>query len=158
MDVARVMIPGGSTHSLICQWQTPFVSYAFSNPSGTYQPNARLMITPTYTIQNAALNDPKLIDPNTGEPFNGSFQVSLVSLRTARSLQPNEFQSLRENTTRVCDAGLVSKQALINSYGLSADQAAAFFKNDTVITMDLHGSATWVNFANILYGVRFVGD
>ena len=49
-------------------------------------------------------------------------------------------------------------QYLMEGYGLSATQAANFFKNDTIITMGLQGNATLVNFASIIYGTRFVGD
>lgn len=157
-DVARVLIPAKSTNSLICHWQTPIVVYAFNNPTAAYQSNARFTVTPTYTIQNSVLNDPALIDPNTGAPFAGSFTTSLVGIRRARSLQPGEFQIERETGTRACIAGIVSKRSLIEGYGLSATQAANFFKNDTIITMGLQGNASLVNFASIIYGTRFVGD
>jgi hypothetical protein len=156
-DAARVLIPAKSANSLFCHWQTPFVSFGFSNPTGVDQPAARIILTPTYVIQNPVLNDPALVDPTTGVPLAGSITVSLPGVRRARSLHPGEVQVERENGTRVCDTGIVSK-ALLASYGLSAAQQAAFFKADTVITMNLVGSARLVNFASVIYGTRFVGD
>jgi hypothetical protein len=156
-DVGRVVIPARSAHSLICHWQTPFVVYGFANPTGVYQPNARFVVTPTYTIQNAVLNDPALIDPGTGLPFGGQFQLGLAGIRHARSLQPGETQVERESATRVCLGGIISKQLLVGM-GLSEAQASDFFRHDTVITMNLGGQAQLVDFASILYGVRFVAD
>jgi hypothetical protein len=156
-DVARVVIPARSAHSLICHWQTPFVVYSFSNTTGAYQPNARFSVTPNYTIQNTVLDDPALIDPATGLPYGGQFQVGLAGIRDARSLQAGEHQTERDNATRVCLGGIVSRQMLLGM-GLSDAQATEFFKRDTVITMDLVGQGQLVDFASILYGVRFVAD
>lgn len=156
-DVGRVVIPAKSANSLFCHWQTPVVVYAFSNPTGTYQPNARIVVTPSYTIQNAVLNDPSLIDPATGLPFGGSFTVGLAGIRHGRSLQPGETQIERDTETRSCIGGLVSERAL-EGMGLSDAQAKNFFKNETIITMNIQGTATLVDFASIIYGTRFVGD
>jgi hypothetical protein len=157
-DVARMIIPGKSSNSLFCHTQTPFVTYAFANNTGVYQPGARFVVSPTYTVQNASLNDPSMIDPNTGLPFNGQLTVGLSSIRHARSLQPGEYQVERDTGTRSCIAGLVSKANLMDGYGLTAAQVANFFKNDSIITMNLTGSAAMVDFAAINYGTRFFGD
>jgi hypothetical protein len=157
-DVARMIIPGKSTNSLFCHTQTPVVTYAFANNTGVYQPNARFALTPSYTIQNAVLNDPSMIDPTTGLPFNGQLKLSLAGIRHGRSLQPGENQIERDNNTRACISGLVSKANLVDSFGLTAVQAANFFKNDSIITMSLTGQAAMVDFAAINYGTRFYGD
>lgn len=156
-DIGRVVIPARSANSLICHWQTPFVVYQFANHTGAWQPNARFVATPSYTIQNAVLNDPALIDPATGAPFGGQFTLALAGIRHARSLQPGEQQLERENATRVCLGGVIGRQLLVGM-GLSEAQATQFFRNDTVITMNLTGQVGMVEFGTILYGVRFVGD
>jgi len=156
-DVGRVVIPGRSTHSLICHWQTPIVIFGFDNPTGVPQDDARFVVNPFYTIQNEVLNDPALIDPATGSPFGGSFQVGLGGIRRERSLQPGENQVEREAGTRACIGGIVSAQ-MLRGFGLSDAQVTEFFKKDTVITMDISGQAKLVEFATIIYGVRFVGD
>lgn len=157
-DAGRMMIPGKSSNSLFCHWQTPVVTYAFANPTGVYQPNARFTVTPSYKIENAVLNDPSLIDPATGLPFGGSFTTGLAGIRHSRSLQPDEFQVERDNNTRSCIAGMVSKRNLIEGFGLTEAQATNFFKNDTIITLNLQIQTRLVDFAGINYGTRFVGD
>lgn len=157
-DVARMIIPAKSSNSLFCHWQTPVVVYAFSNATGVYQPSARFVATPIYKFENAVLNDPSLIDPNTGLPYGGSFSTSLSGIRHARSLQPGEYQMERDTGTRSCIAGVVSKKNLMEGYGLTATQAANFFKNDTIITMSLQVQGAMLDFAVINYGTRFMGD
>jgi hypothetical protein len=156
-DIGRVLIPGRSTHSIICHWQTPIVIFGFHNPTGVFQDDARFVVTPTYTIENEVLDDPALVDPATGLPFGGRFQVGLGGIRRERSLQPGESQVEREAGTRVCIGGIVSAQ-MLRGFGLSDAQVAEFFKKDTTITMGMTGQAKLVEFASIIYGVRFVGD
>jgi hypothetical protein len=156
-DIGRVVIPGRATHSIICHWQTPIVIFGFANDTGVFQDDARFVATPTYTIQNEVLNDPALIDPMTGAPFGGEFTVGLGGIRRERSLQPGESQVEREAGTRVCIGGVVSAQ-MLRGFGLSDAQVTEFFKKDTVITMNMTGQAKLVEFANIIYGTRFVGD
>jgi hypothetical protein len=156
-DVARVVIPGRAAHSIICHWQTPIVIFGFGNPTAVAQEDGRFVVNPVYTIQNEVLDDPALVDPNTGAPFGGQFQVGLGGIRRERSLQPGESQVEREAGTRVCIGGIVSAQ-MLRGFGLSDAQVTEFFKKDTVITMDIAGQARFVDFATILYGTRFVGD
>jgi hypothetical protein len=157
-DAARMIIPAKSSNSLFCHWQTPIAVYSFENPTAVYQHNARIIVTPSYVVQNAVLNDPSMIDPTTGLPFNGQLTVSLAGIRHSRGLQPGDAQIDRDAETRVCIAGMISKQALIDGYGLTPTQATNFFKNDTTITMNISGSAALVGFASIIYSTRFVGD
>lgn len=157
-DAARMIIPGRSTTSLICQMQTPVTVWTFYNPTAFVIPTARFIVTPQYKIENEVLADPSLIDPNTGLPFNGSFTVSLPGIRHSRTLQPGELQTEREVSSRTCIGGIVSRRQLVESYGLSDALARKFFKKDTIITMNINGSVNGVDFASIIYGTRMYGD
>ncbi|MEO8161269.1 MAG: hypothetical protein ABI588_07600 [Arenimonas sp.] len=157
-DAARMVIPGKSSEDIFCHAQTPVAITQLRNNSGVVMPSARIIVTPSYTFQNKVLNDPALIDPNTGLPFNGQFTVSLAGIRHQQTLQPTESLVARDSNTRACIGGLVSKRALIESYGLSADLAEKFFKKDTLVTMSLNGTAQGVEFSSIIYGLRWYGD
>jgi len=130
----------------------------YSNPTGVYQGQARAIFTATYKIENEVLNDPTLIDPSTGLPYGGVINTSLGAVRDGRSLQPGETQVYRDNYTRACLGGLVSKRALMESYGLSDAQATKFFKKDTKITIGMIGSTRHVSDGSMIIGTRFVGD
>lgn len=157
-DAARVLIPARTANSLICHWQTPSVVYFFNNPTASYLGNARFQVSLSYTIQNSLFNDPSLINPLTGLPFGGSVTVGIPGIRHSRGLQAGEFQIERDASSRTCIDGLVSKRALVETYGLTAAQAANFFKNDTIISLNIVGTATLVDSATMVVGTRFVAD
>lgn len=156
--LANILIPGGSTHSLICHWQTPLIVYTFSNQTGSFQPNAEFNVAAVYTLRNEVLNDATLINPDTGLPFGGELTVGISSVRHMRSMQQGDTEYARETGTRSCIGGLVSRNALINAYGLSKAQADKFFLNDTDVSLGIEGNAKLVGFATITFGTRFVGD
>jgi hypothetical protein len=157
-SMGKVLIPAKSVKTLICHWQTPFGVMAYGNDTGVYQGGARSSVTATYRIENEVLSDPALLDPNTGLPYGGSLEVALSSVRDSRGLQPGDSQVYRDTFTRVCNGGLLSKRALIDSYGLSEAQATKFFKKDTIINIGMTGSTRFVANGSMIIGTRFVGD
>lgn len=157
-NMGQVLIPGKSVKTLLCHWQTPFASLLYGNSTGVYQGGARSTFAATYKIENEVLADPTLLDPNTGLPYGGKIETALGSISDTRSLQPGDFQVYNDNDTRVCNGGLISKRALIESYGLSEAQATKFFKKDTIITIGITGSTRHVTDGSVIIGTRFVGD
>ena len=157
-DVGRIIIPANAANSLFCHWQTPTVVASFRNTTGAIMTNAQFRANARYTLQNSVLNDPSLIDPTTGLPFGGKLTVQVVASALTRTLEPGEVGNDRETASRTCIGGIVSKRALIESYGLTPTQAANFFKNDTAVTLDLTGSTRGVQFATVFVSTRFVGD
>jgi hypothetical protein len=157
-DMGKVLIPGKSVKTLLCHWQTPFASLLYRNNTAVYQGGARASFSATYKFENEVLADPALLDPNTGLPYGGMIEVGLSSISDTRGLQPGDFQNYSDNDTRVCNGGILTKRALIESYGLSEAQATQFFKKDTVITMGIRGNTRYVSDASVIIGTRFVGD
>lgn len=157
-NMGQVLIPGKSVKTLLCHWQTPFASLLYGNGTGVYQGSARSTFAATYKIENEVLADPTLLDPSTGLPYGGKIETALGSISDTRGLQPGDFQVYNDNDTRVCNGGLISKRALIESYGLSEAQATKFFKKDTIITIGITGSTRHVTDGSVIIGTRFVGD
>lgn len=154
-----LVIPGGSSQSLLCQWITPFWQYQFDNQTGVAQPNARITLMPYLTIYNDVLNDPAAIDPSTGLPYGGQMEMGLAMTHMeSRSLDANERHLQRINYSRTCIAGIVSRYGLENMFGLPPHLADAFLQKDTTILFNLRGSATLVTDASLFYGARIVGD
>jgi hypothetical protein len=157
-DIARMTLPGRSTNSFLCHWLTPTAIGNFNNQSGYDDRNSRLSLFPSLTVENTALNAPGLVDPETGLPLNGKLNVYLNTNHVFEHLDANEQMPLRYTASRTCIGGYVSKQQLMSYYGLSEAQAADFFRNPTTIRLNLQVMASQVQYANIAYGVRFVGD
>lgn len=157
VDVDRVVLPPRSTETIICHWQTPIVSYSAGNDTGA-PAQFSVRVTPTYRIENEVLNDPALLDPNTGLPLAGSIVLPLTSINHSAQMAPGDSEFEVITGTRMCIGGLVTRDSLINTYGLSETQATRFFRRTTTIRLDLVGHTRLVDSANINVGTRFVGD
>jgi len=157
VDVDRVVLPARSTDTLICHWQTPIVGYSAANTTGAPE-QFSLRVTPTYRIENEVLNDPALTDPNTGLPLAGTIVLPLTSINQSSQMAPGGSGFEVITGTRMCIGGLVTRDSLIRTYGLSEAQATRFFRRETTIRLDLVGQTRLVDSANINVGTRFVGD
>jgi hypothetical protein len=155
--LAAMNLPAKATKDLMCFTFTPFIDLSWANFTATQQ-TASFSAFAVITIDNAVLDDPTLIDPNTGAPFNGSLTVSLSSWHHRQSLDPGQFQDEDSIHTRSCIAGLISKSALTASYGLSDTLATQFFKKPMTIHFGARGSVQMQQFAQYFYGIRLFGD
>lgn len=156
-DLDVLVLPGRSTRSLLCHWQTPVASYSAFNPTGGPE-SFQFRVTPVYRIESAVLLEPGLADPNTGLPYNGVIELGLTSVFKFGTLAPGDSGSELLTGTRMCIGGLVSRASLVQAYGLSEAQADRFFREPVTIRLGISGSARLVESASINIGTRFVGD
>jgi len=156
-DVGRMLMPAKASNSLFCHMQTPLGTALLQNQTGSPF-TARIVYNPRFTFENPVLADPSLIDPTTGLPFNGKLTQTLPGIRHQLTLQPGESYTGRDDETRVCIAGMVSKRQLMETFGLTDAQATKFFTKDTIITMGVSGSAQGVVFSSLINNVRWMGD
>jgi hypothetical protein len=156
--LATLTVPAKSTNSLLCFALTPSVNFQFHNQTGVAQPTARFVVRPTISIQNEVLNDPALINPMTGQPFNGRINLVLVTFAESRSLVANENELKQVFQSRDCIEGLLSKSALKDNYGLSAALADDFFEHATTLTLGALGDVQLVTNATYYFGIRLYGD
>lgn len=157
-DVGRIKLPRNATNSLLCYWFSPVLMIDYDNPTAA-PAVARLSYVPTVTVENPVLDDPSLIDPNTGLPFGGSLLSAVTSSeRFEVPLAAGQHLLERERDSAVCIAGLISKQTLMQNYGLSEALARQFFKKPTTLRLNVEGSAQFVGDASLYFGLRVVGD
>jgi hypothetical protein len=156
-DLAVMNLPAKATKSLICFGFTPFISVNWENFTATPQ-TARFTANGLINIENEVLDDPTLIDPGTGLPFGGVLQLALSTWHNSHTIQPGEQESERSSQTRSCIAGIVSKRALVENFGLTETQANQFFKKPMTIRFGARGSAQSSSFTSYFYGVRLYGD
>ena len=157
VDVASITLPGKSAETLLCHWQTPLVSYGANNPTLSAQ-SFNFRLTPRYRVQSEVLDDPALINPTTGAPFGGSFEVALTAFNKSHLLEPGDFESETISGARMCIGGLVSQAALIGQYGLTEAQAKKFFRKPITLTMSIGGQVRMVEAGSINIGTRITGD
>lgn len=155
--LATMQLPADVTKSLICFALTPNVNFEFHNLTGVTQSSAVYTARAVITIENEVLDDPTLIDPNTGLPYGGQMTLGLTSYSESRSIAAGERAQKSMFLSRHCIGGLVSKRSLVAS-GLSEMQAKQFFKKPMTITFGSQGTLRIVDFANYFYGIRLYGD
>ena len=157
MDLGHITLPKDSTDDLICHWATPAVFFSYHNSTGA-PVLARFRATATYRIESAVLQDPALIDPTTGAPFDGHIDTAITLHSEAKTLAAGAVEDHQVRGTRTCIAGLVSKSQLVSTYGLTEKLATKFFKEPITIRAGVSAAANWVSGAQILFGTRFTGD
>lgn len=157
-DVGHITLPGGSTHSLLCFQTSALNSWQFHNNTMTAQ-YAQISLNETVTIESPLLTDRSLIDPTTGQPFNGKLTawIGLLASHWA-TLQPGAEQGDSGWVTRGCEGGAISKAQLRQVYGLSDKIADQFFQMPITIRLNASGDAQLVEWGGMSFGVRFYGD
>jgi hypothetical protein len=156
-NLAAIRLPARATRSLICFSITSAHSFGFANDTDVRQNNALFRTTAMITVESEVLNDPTLIDPNTGLPFGGRFTLPFGTFGEFRTIDPGERASRTVRETRDCIGGLLNRASLL-AMGLSEAQVARFFRRPMRIVFGLSGGAAMVDGANLLYGVRLYGD
>jgi len=156
-NIGLIKLPARATNSILCHSLTSLPLWHFSNP--TANPGLAAFRYSTFmTIESEVLNDPNLIDPGTGLPFNGSFETGFSQITDTQTCQPGEQATRRNNTTRACIGGLVNKASLVQDFGLTAAQADDFFKKPITIHLHIQLATAFVDSALVLYGLRLFGD
>jgi len=157
-DLAMIELPGKATNSLMCFTFTPFASWNWSNDTGSQQ-TAEMFLRPAVRIESEVLDDPGLIDPNTGLPFNGVlFDQTVSTFLQSRTLAVGETDFQFRATTRSCTGGLVNPRTLRDVYGLSDPLIEEFFKKPITVSFGVRGRVAMVTDASFSVGVRLYGD
>ena len=155
--LATLSLPSKASKSLLCFTLTPFIFVNWQNSTGA-PALARFSANADITIANPLLDDPALIDPNTGLPFGGAIQVSLSTWSNTHTMQNGEIDNERSTQSRACIAGVISQRALVDNYGLTTNQAKDFFKKPMTLTFGSRGSVSLSTFTQYFYGFRVYGD
>ena len=156
-DLAVIRLPARSTNSLLCHTLTPGLSFGFYNGTGADQygyVSARALIT----VESEVLNDPTILNPSTGQPYGGKLETSLSTYHEDKMLAPNAYESKTMFLTRHCIGGFLSKQALVQGYGLTEAQAAELFRKPITLRFGASGSTQMTEYLHYLYGMRIYGD
>lgn len=157
VDLGSITLPKNSSDSLLCHWITPNGFFSFLNPTGS-PVTASFRAVASYRLESAVLNDPGIVAPGTGQPYNGAIEITLPTFNLSRTLAPGEMQLQEIRDSRICIGGLISQQALVEAYGLSEAQAKKFFKEPITIRGGMRITANWIERAGMYYGTRFMGD
>lgn len=153
-----ISLPRGASESLLCHMFSPLLSVQYENP--TAGPGlALLRYQPTLTIESPVLDNPALINPQTGLPFGGSLRTGMSAAEfKSFTLGANEYHSETSRDTAACIAGFLTKRSLVEVYGLTEAQARQVFRKPITIRLNVSGSVRFVQEASLIFGLRVTGD
>lgn len=155
-NIGRITIPGKSVSNIIYAIANNTAAFDLFNLNAT-PVLGRISYVPSVTIESVALNDPSLIDPTTGNPFNGSFTTSgLGTLATSKTLAAGatEFQS--NSYTRANTLGF--SRTFFAALGLPNPVIDQIYKNPVTIKLNIRVSSRFVDSATLAYTIRFLGN
>jgi hypothetical protein len=156
--LATMTIPARSTHSMLCFALTPSIAFTFHNQTGVAQPTANFLVHSTITIENELLNDPALINLQTGLPFNGRINLPVFSYLESRSMAVNERDQKHFMPSRHCMEGLIARRALKDNFGLPTAIVDDFFNHDINLIFGAGGELRLVSAGAYYFGIRLYGD
>lgn len=155
-NVTSIVIPAGSTHSIVWPMFHHNVGYVFNNDTGVSQV-ANFLFAIDLTLESAALLDPTLINPDTGQPFNGSYLVRFNGAeQTNRPISPGERVLQRR---RLDSSGnQFFDYQFLQSLGLSDKVIKQIFKGQITLHLGIRGNAKLVDTAGGNFSMRLFGD
>jgi len=155
-DVGRITIPGKSVANVVYAIANHSLSFDVFNPNAnTVQ--GRFTYSPSVTIESEALNDPSLIDPTTGNPFNGSFTTGgFGTYFVTKSLASGASEFTTQSYSRANTIGF--SRIFFAGLGLPASVIDQLYKKPMTIRLNVRVSARWVDSATMLFSIRFLGN
>lgn len=154
-DEAVVHLPGRSARSLLCFVINPFGFATLQNTSATRQYASYTMFA-RWRIESEVLNDPTLINPGTGLPFNGGIDSGSSLASEFMTLEPGGQRDMQVFFTRTCNAGHLTRRGLIEM-GLSEAQAREVFRKPITLRFGAGLSVSWGQ-GFLTPGYRILGD
>ena len=156
-NLGSITLPGNTFKTNMYMIPSHFLDYELFNQTGVFQPFARFNYVPYITIESTALNDPRAVDPVTHAPLNGKLDINLSAARNIdRSLFPEErihegFTYSRATIGGITKAGLVDM-------GVPLDVSDRMFRGPMTIRMNMRGRTRLVDFAQMFYAIRILGN
>lgn len=156
-DLTSIVIPANSTHSIVWPVFFQLAQYELYNNTAATQDPALFQINIIMTLDSAALLDPTLINPDTGLPYNGSYQVSFSPAEGEnRSMAPGErvLRKIRNAST----GNLALDYGFLLGLGLPDSVVKKIFSGQITLHLGLQINARYVDFGVGAFSMRLIGD
>ena len=150
-----IAVAANASRSLITVSMNPVANYYMHGVTGgtsTLYLNAQVKIT----IESSVLSDPSLINPLTGQPFNGKIETTSQWIYDMRHNEPSG--SFQVATKQPFETTVLSRRGLTSGYGLSATRAALVFARPITVKIELLGGMQGSGMLNFFMGARLFGD
>jgi hypothetical protein len=157
-DIGRVTLPANTVKTVLYRLANHSLNYQLFNTTGTQNASATFRYQPYMTIESAALNDPRAIDPTTGLPLNGRLDISVGGNRTVtRTMNVGERDNQFFSYSRGDNDGL-TKSFFRENYNLPPDIVNNLFNGQITIRLNMRGTVRLVDQGILSYGIRLLGN
>jgi hypothetical protein len=157
-NVVTIDLPAASTNSLVCFTVTPLVAYTLLNSSAAAA-TGRMTWRADVVVKSDVLDNPALINPVTGKPFNGAISIQgLTSHSVNKTLAAGAMDNEVTQYSRECQYGIVSLAGLQSAYGLSPATAQAVLSSAMSFRFSVTTTSTFATAITSRVGVRLFGD
>jgi hypothetical protein len=155
-DLGRITIPGKMVSNVIYMINNHNTNWIFQNSTAS-NASGRMTYTPTITIESDALNDPAAIDPNTGNPMNGSYTTAGNGSKSmVETLFPGYAATHLEAYSRANTVGL--SRTFFAALGLPTSVINQLYKKPVTIRLGAIVTVRYVTFGDFLYSARLLGN
>ena len=156
-DLGSITLPGNTFRTNMYLIPTNFVNFEFFNTTPTPQGFALFRYQPYFTLESAALNDPRAIDPVSHLPLAGKVVVNFGIVKGIdQSLAVGERIHDQQAFSRATIAGIT--KAGLADMGVPGDVAERMFRGPITIRMGMKGNARLVDFAEMFWAARIMGN
>jgi hypothetical protein len=155
-NATSIVIPAGSTHSIVWPVFHHIAWYEFINDTGVSQ-IANFALAIDLTLESAALSDPSLINPDTGQPFNGSYLVQFTPAE-ASNMSISAGERVRQRRRLASSGNQFFDYQFFQSLGLSDKVIKSIFSGQITLHLGIRGNAKLVDTASGNFSMRLFGD
>jgi hypothetical protein len=161
LEVTNFTVRASPGRSTLCAHHTESLSYAFMRRATSGEGLSSFRFTYRYEIQSAVLNNPSLILPQTGLPFNGKISLPYAvagSFIDQGYLGPQQ-RVQRGRKTGLLDCGTLLNHAMLTIlYGLDSATAQEVMSQPITIRMYVSGALEATDGANYTLFLHTMGD
>jgi hypothetical protein len=154
-SVGEIVVAANESRSLLTLNMQPVAQYTLNNPTAA---RATSIISGVIrvSIESSVLSDPTLINPVTGQPFNGKIESSYQWIYDQRTSEPGATFGMTNKMP--FETPILSRKSLTSVYGLSATRAAYVFARPMTVKISITGNLLGSGSANFFMNGRLFGD
>lgn len=156
LDIGSISFPENTFQNVIYLLTTNYNNFYLSNTTATNQIGS-YYYNPFISFESSVLADPNLINPQTGQPFNGKISINLSSKKVFRTIVPNGMDVTEETYVTTLTNG-INKKFLMDNYGLSQATVDNIFFKKITIRLNVSGSSNVIIDGRVNYSIRFFGN
>jgi hypothetical protein len=150
-----IAVAANASRSLLSLNLQPVADYNLNN-ANALRSALVLSAQVKVTIESSVLSDLNLINPRTGQPFDGKIESTYQWIFDNRVVEPSN--SFAVASKMPFEVTVLSRKMLTTMYGISATRAALIFARPITVKVSTTGNLLGSGRANFFLNGRLLGD